>query len=79
MSSGFLLYFEGDRALEQVTLRGCGVSSGDMQNSAVRFPLQPTVGILLKQGGGLGGLQRSLPTLMIPGWMWLWAAWSGGW
>lgn len=34
-----LLYFEGDGALEQVTQRGCGISSGNTQNSPECFPV----------------------------------------
>lgn len=37
------LYIEDDRALEQVALRGSGVSSGDVQNLYGSFPLQSNV------------------------------------
>ena len=40
-----LLSSESDGALEQVALRGCGVSScGDIQNSPGQGPVQPAVG-----------------------------------
>ena len=42
-----LLYFEHYRALEQAAQRGYRVSSGDTQESAECFPLQPKVGTLL--------------------------------
>ena len=42
-----LHYFDGDRALEQAAQRGCGVTSGDIQNLPGHFPVQPTPGNLL--------------------------------
>ena len=61
-----LLYFEGDRALEQFAQISCGVSfSRDIKNPLGCFPVQPIVGNLFKQEGGLDDLQKSLPTLMI--------------
>lgn len=42
-----LLYFEHYRAPEQAAQRGYRVSSGDTQESAEYFPLQPKVGTLL--------------------------------
>ena len=39
-----LLHSEGDRVLEQVAHRGCGFSSGDIQDLPVCGPLQPALG-----------------------------------
>ena len=56
-----ILYCEDGRALEQAAQRGCAVFSGDIQDLPGHFSMQPTVGNLLEQGGGLDYLQRSLP------------------
>jgi len=46
------LYSKGDRALEQVTQRDCGVSFyGDIQDPSKCLPVQPIAGYLLWQGG----------------------------
>ena len=42
-----LLYFEGERAVEQAAQTGCGVSSGDIQDLPGCFSGQPAVGKLL--------------------------------
>lgn len=42
-----LPYCEGNKALEQAAQRGGGVSSGDIQNPPVCFPVQLTLGNLL--------------------------------
>jgi len=43
-----LLYGKGDRTLEQVALRGCGISFyGDIQDSSGCLPVQPIVENLL--------------------------------
>jgi len=61
-----LLYGKGDRTLEQVALRGCGISFyGDIQDSSGCLPVQPIVGNLLFQGAGLDDLLRFLPTAAI--------------
>ena len=45
---------EGDRALEQAALGGCGFSfSGDIQDPPGFLPVQPAVGRLLCRGIGL--------------------------
>ena len=69
------LYSEGDRAQEQAAWGGCGVSfSGDIQNLPGRFPMWPSVQVLLyrtsfSRGLGLDELQRSLPTPTV---LWFW-------
>ena len=45
-----LLYSKGNRALEQVAQRGCGVSSGDIQHPSGCRPVRPIVRYLLQWG-----------------------------
>jgi len=61
------LYFEGDRALEQAALEGCGVSfSVDIQHLPGRSPVQPALGDSdFGRGAGLDDPHRSLPTPTI--------------
>ena len=57
-----LLHREGDGALEQAFLGGCGFSSSaDIQGLSGYLPVQPAVGSLLCRGVGLDDLWRSLP------------------
>lgn len=61
-----LLFCEGDRALEQVAQRGCGVTlPGDTQNVPGCDPTQPAIEEPAIAGVGLGELHRSLPTSSI--------------
>ena len=57
-----LIRLKGDRAREQAAQRGCGVSSGDIQNPPGCDPVQPALGDPALAGGvGLDDLQRSPP------------------
>ena len=60
-----ILYFEGDRALEQAARGVVKSFSGGIQHPPGCFPVSRTVESLLWQGVGLDNLQRSLPTPMI--------------
>ena len=49
-----LLPSEGDGALEQAAQRGCGVSSGDIQDLPGQGPVQPALGDPAWAGGWTG-------------------------
>lgn len=58
-----LVYFEGDRKVEQAAQSTCAFLLGDTQNPPGHFPLQP--GTCASRGVGLDDLQKSLPTPVI--------------
>ena len=60
-----VLHDENDGALEWAAQRGCGVSSGDIQDPPGCLPVQPDVGSVVCRGVKLNDLWRSFPTPTI--------------